>query len=60
MPGADEIAVEAYVFGYPLVIMDATRRLATSVAQATAQRAPTNQFAHFRAFELACRFMRIP
>ena len=50
MPGADEIAVEAYVFGYPLVIMDATRRLATSVAQATAQRAPTNQFAHFRAY----------
>lgn len=50
MPGADEIAVEAYLFGYPLVIMDATRRLATSVAQATAQRAPANQFAHFRAY----------
>ena len=50
MPGADEIAVEAYVFGYPLVIMDATRRLATSVAHATAQRAPSNQFAHFRAY----------
>jgi len=50
VPGADEIAVEAYVFGYPLVLMDATRRLATSVAHATTQRAPSNQFAHFRAY----------
>ena len=47
---ARETAAEAYLFGYPLVIMDATRRLATSVAQATAQRAPPNQFAHFRAY----------
>jgi hypothetical protein len=50
MIAADEIAAEAYVFGYPLVLMDVTRRLSTAVSQATSQRAPMNQFAHLRAY----------
>ena len=46
---AKEIAIEAYVYAYPLVLMDVTRQVATNVAVADAQggaRAPVNQFAH--------------
>ena len=39
------IADEAYVYAYPLVVLDATRRGATNVAIPTGQRAPINQFA---------------
>jgi hypothetical protein len=41
---ASEIAVEAYVFGYPLVLMDATRQVVTAVPKAEARKAPVNQF----------------
>ncbi|WP_342118580.1 DUF1254 domain-containing protein [Pseudoduganella sp. OTU4001] len=48
-----EIAVEAYVYAYPLVLMDVTRRVTTNVAapQAGARLgAPVNQFVHMAAF----------
>lgn len=43
---------DAYIYGYPLVLMDATQRQATNVPDATAvpMRAPLNQFAHFRSY----------
>ncbi|HZF38648.1 MAG TPA: DUF1254 domain-containing protein [Blastocatellia bacterium] len=47
---AAEIAVEAYVFGYPLVLMDVTRQVMTAVPKAGARKAPINQFVHFREF----------
>ncbi|WP_246696916.1 DUF1254 domain-containing protein [Methylobacterium planeticum] len=54
MPSADEareIATDAYVYAYPLVIMELTRRKSTNVPQATTtMAAPVNQFAHLAAF----------
>jgi len=47
---ASEIAVEAYVYGYPLVLMDVTRRVMTAVPRAGAHKAPINQFIHIREF----------
>src|SRR5262245_60822414 len=46
------IAFSAYQYAYPLVSMELTRRQAVNVADATAvtMRAPTNQFAHVRAY----------
>jgi hypothetical protein len=42
------IGVEAYVFGYPLVLMDVTRRVSIAVPKVLGQKAPINQFAHRR------------
>jgi hypothetical protein len=47
---AAEIAVEAYIFGYPLVLMDVTRQVMTAVPKAGALKAPVNQFVHLREF----------
>jgi hypothetical protein len=48
---ARTIAQETYVWGYPLVLMDATRKLQTNVdAPSAAGRAPLNQFAHAQTF----------
>lgn len=48
---ARTIAQETYVWGFPLVLMDATRKLQTNVEAPTAAgRAPLNQFAHARTF----------
>ncbi len=48
---AKTIAAEAFVFGYPLVLMDLTRAALTNVARAgDGGRAPANQFSHLRAF----------
>src|SRR5262245_65881508 len=48
---ARDIAVEAYVYFYPLVTMDVTRRQATGVeAGKMPGRGPMNSFAHLRAF----------
>src|SRR5262245_14544649 len=52
-PGAEQaqkIAEDAYVYGYPLVLMDVIRRMSTSVPVPTADRAPKNQFAHVRTY----------
>jgi hypothetical protein len=47
---AAEIAVEAYLYAYPLVLMEVTRRLATNVERPTGSHSPMNQFGHLRAF----------
>jgi hypothetical protein len=45
---ASRLAADAYIFGYPLVLMDVTRHVATSTMQPALGRAPTNCFAHMR------------
>lgn len=46
-----EIATDAYIYAFPLVLMDVTRRVSTNVEKPTAlMRAPANQFAHAREF----------
>jgi hypothetical protein len=49
---ADAIAVEAYVYLYPLVLMDVSRRQMTNVADGggAALRGPEGAFIHVRAF----------
>lgn len=52
-PGeAHAIAHDAYIYGYPLVLMDIIRQLATNVPRPDENRlkAPVNQFVHARAF----------
>jgi hypothetical protein len=52
-PSKDEalsIAEEAYIFGYPLVLMDVTRSAMTAVPKASGHKAPMNQFIHMEAF----------
>ena len=44
------IADEAYVFGYPLVLMEITRRVMTAVPKTSERKAPMNQFLHLRKF----------
>jgi len=51
--GAEEamaIADEAYVFGYPLVLMEITRRVMTAVSKPSERKAPMSQFLHLRTF----------
>lgn len=47
-----EIATDAYLYAFPLVLMEVTRRVMTNtqVADGARQRAPVNQFAHVPAF----------
>ncbi len=45
-----EVGVEAYVYGYPLVLMDVTRRVMTNVPSPRLMAAPVNQFAHVPRF----------
>jgi hypothetical protein len=47
---AAEIAVEAYLYAYPLVLMEVTRRVTSNVETPTGAHSPMNQFAHLRAF----------
>ena len=47
---AMNIASAAYVYGFPLVLMDATRQVMTAVASVDGRRAPINQFLHVRTF----------
>jgi len=48
---ADEIAVEAYIYGYSLVTMDVLREMYTNVESPTAYgHCPMNRFGHKRAF----------
>lgn len=41
-----DIVKEAYIFSYPLVLMDATMKEHTNTVEPTADRAPVNQFKH--------------
>jgi len=44
------LATEAYVYGYPLVTMDMTRRIMTNVAAPEGTRAPMGQFVRMREY----------
>ena len=55
-PGADEaakIATDAYVYGYPLVTMEYTRRVLTNVREAEGLKAPMGQLAKSRTYPSA-------
>ena len=45
-----EIGVDAYIYAYPMMLMEMTRRVSTNVQTPTGSFAPMNQFAHLRAF----------
>ena len=45
-----EIATDAYVYAYPMVLLQLTARTMTNVVNAETGRAPLNQFAHMRTF----------
>jgi DNA sulfur modification protein DndE len=45
-----EIGVEAYIYGYPLVTMEMTRRIMTNVTPPLAMKAPMGQFANAREY----------
>jgi hypothetical protein len=47
------IATEAYIYGYPLVTMEMTRRVLTNVAAVESQKAPMGQFAKLRQYPTA-------
>ncbi len=52
-PEAMALARDAYVYGYPLVTMEITRRQFTNVTKAGDQRAPMGQFANMRRYPSA-------
>ncbi len=47
---AREIATEAYVYAYPLVTMEITRRVMTNVEKPEGSKAPMGQFARLRTY----------
>jgi hypothetical protein len=47
---AEVLATEAYVFGYPLVTMEMTRRVMTNVAQPESTRAPMGHLLRVRSY----------
>ncbi len=55
------LGTEAYIYGYPLVIMETIRRVMTNVAAPEGNHAPTGQFAHQRQYpEVSFRTVRSP
>jgi hypothetical protein len=46
----DAAAMDAYVYGYPLVTMDLTRRVETNVSRAGTKHAPMGQFANMPSY----------
>lgn len=46
----ERIAKEAFIYGYPLVLMEVTRRDTSNVKTPQSFKAPVNQFAHLREF----------
>ena len=47
---ARDLGVEAYIYGYPLVTMEMTRRVVTNVAAPEGAHAPMGQFANLREY----------
>lgn len=47
---AQEIAREAYIYAYPLVLSDVTRQTSTNVEVPSGSTAPVNQLSHMREF----------
>src|SRR5499426_699942 len=47
---ARDTAIDAYIFGYPLVTMEMTRRVMTNVAAPEGTRAPMGQFVRMRSY----------
>src|SRR5229473_498848 len=47
---AFQLGVDAYIYGYPLLVMDSVRRVSTNVTVPQGRLAPMGQFAHFRSF----------
>src|SRR3981189_1942507 len=47
---AFQLGVDAYIYGYPLLVMDSLRRVSTDVVEAHGTVAPMGQFAHHRSF----------
>lgn len=45
-----DIGIQAYIYAYPMILMEITRRVSTNVEAPTGPFAPINQFAHIRAF----------
>ena len=45
-----EIVTKAYIFGYPMLLMDYTKKVSTNVKVPTSVYAPVNQLGHFREF----------
>jgi hypothetical protein len=45
-----EVAIDAYIYGYPLVTMEYTRRVSTNVAEPSGSSAPMGRFAPARKF----------
>ncbi|HQR21641.1 MAG TPA: DUF1254 domain-containing protein, partial [Burkholderiaceae bacterium] len=50
---AREAAIDAYVYAYPMVTMEITRRVMTNVEKAEGSKAPMGQFARLRAYPAA-------
>jgi hypothetical protein len=50
---AISIATDAYIYGYPMVTTDMTRRIATNVDKDTGTRGPMGQFANSRSYRTA-------
>src|SRR5437899_10648157 len=46
----NEVLADAYIYGYPLVLMDVTRQNMTNVAKPAGITAPINQFCNVREF----------
>jgi len=44
------LGIDAYIYGYPLVLMDVTRALLTNAPRPSARAAPINQFCHVKTF----------
>jgi hypothetical protein len=45
-----EIGIQSYIYAYPMVMMEITRRVSTNVEAPVGPLAPMNQFAHLRVF----------
>jgi hypothetical protein len=52
---AFRLGLDAYIYGYPLLVMDSVRRVTTNVAVPQGKLAPMGEFAHYRAFPNADR-----